>query len=109
MGFTTDERMVRVDFFKSSGKWYTTEAVKWTGEYDKGLIHREFARSLRDHLSKDFPAVGDVGTPRLSGMLAVCLEPYHQHTHPIMLHVDEIDAILYERDREQASPSQSSR
>jgi hypothetical protein len=102
MGFTTDERMVRVDFFKPSGKWYTTEAVKWTGHYDKGLIHREFAQSLKDHF---------FGAParRLSGMLAVCLEPYHQHTHPIMLHVDEIDVLLYERGREQASPSQSSR
>jgi len=32
MGFTEDETVVRVDFFKESGKWYVTEAVKWTGE-----------------------------------------------------------------------------
>jgi hypothetical protein len=99
MGFTIDESMVRVDFFKPSGKWYTTEAVRWTGHYDKGLIHREFAKSLKDHL--DVPGK----KRRLSNMLAICLEPYHQHAHPIMLGVDEIDAML--ADREQAAPARS--
>ena len=33
MGYSEDETMVRVDFFKPSGKWYTTEAVKWTGAW----------------------------------------------------------------------------
>lgn len=36
---------VRVDFFKPSGKWYTTESVRWTGfwEGNKQLIHKAFA------------------------------------------------------------------
>lgn len=82
MGYTTDETMVRVDFFKSSGKWYTTEAVKWTGEWKGGLviggqlILDAFAKSLRDHF-KDQP-------DRLSEMDAVCLHPYHEYAHPIM-------------------------
>ena len=29
MGYSEDDSMVRVDFFKTSGRWYTTEAVKW--------------------------------------------------------------------------------
>ncbi|UCE99957.1 MAG: hypothetical protein JSV82_02510 [Planctomycetota bacterium] len=79
MGYSEDSSMVRVDFFKPGGKWYTTEAVKWSGEWEgkKGLIHDEFAKSLRDHFA-DRP-------DRLSDMDAVCLHPYHEHTHPIQI------------------------
>ena len=77
MGYAIDESMVRVDFFKSSGKWYTTEAVKWTGKYSSGIIHDEFEKSLRDHF-KDNPN-------RLSDMDAICLHPYHQHEHPLCI------------------------
>lgn len=70
---------VRVDFFKPSGKWYTTESVRWTGfwEGNKQLIHKAFAQSLRDHF-KEKPN-------RLSEMDAICLEPYHEYSHPIQL------------------------
>lgn len=79
MGYSENESDVRVDFFKPSGKWYTTESVRWTGEWEgeKQLIHDAFAKSLRDHV-KDNPN-------RLDGMTAVCLEPYYEHSHPIML------------------------
>jgi hypothetical protein len=99
MGFTTDDAMVRVDFFKPRGKWYTTEAVKWTGEWaGPSLIYREFAKSLRDHFAERETQPGlqhanhRVETRRLSGMIAVCLEPYHEHAHPLMMQVDDIDA-----------------
>lgn len=73
---------VRVDFFKSSGKWYTTEWIKWTGPYygsfgngelkrPAALIHDAFMISLHDFAH--YPG----------GMRAVCLEPYHEHAHPI--------------------------
>jgi hypothetical protein len=77
MGYSADDEMVRVDFFKPSGKWYTTEAVEWTGDWkgEGGMsIHEAFAKSLRDHL-------GD----RLSEMDAICLEPYHEFSHPIQI------------------------
>ena len=75
MGYSDDSSMVRVDFFKPTGKWYCTEAVKWTGEYSgKFLIHDQFAKSLRKHLGQ-----------RLSDMDAVCLHPYHEHAHPIQI------------------------
>ena len=67
---------VRVSFFKPSGKWYTDEAVIWSGAWDH-LIHDDFATSLRDHF-KDNPN-------RLSGMDAICLEPYHKNSHPIQI------------------------
>ena len=72
MGFSINPEMVRVDFFKPSGKWYTTEAVKWTGGYE-GMIYEQFAVGLRNHLGE-----------RLSDMVAICLEPYHKYAHPLM-------------------------
>lgn len=79
MGYSEDPAMVRVDFFKSSGKWYATEAVKWTGKWSgkNSVIHDEFEKSLRDHF-KDQPE-------RLSDTDAVCLHPYHEDAHPIQL------------------------
>lgn len=76
MGYSEDSSMVRVDFFKSRGKWYTTEAVKWTGPYcgNESSPENAFAKSLRDHLGE-----------RLSEMDAVCLHPYHEHSYPLML------------------------
>jgi hypothetical protein len=88
MGYSNDPSMVRVDFFREGGKWYTTEAVKWTGSYfacpPSGTseikcecIHDAFIHSLRDHFA-DHPN-------RLCEMSAVCLKPYHEHSHPLML------------------------
>lgn len=74
MGYSEDDSIVRVDFFKAGGKWYTTEAVPWTGGYDNCNIHEAFDKSLRDHL-------GD----RLCEMDAICLQPYHEHSHPLMV------------------------
>lgn len=74
MGYSADDEMVRVDFFRPSGKWYCAEAVRWTGSYI-GDIHKAFAISLRNHLKGG----------RLSEMDAVCLEPCHENAHPIQL------------------------
>jgi hypothetical protein len=75
MGYTEQEDMVRVDFFKQSGKWYCTEAVRWIGWGKENLIHDAFKKSLRAHF-KDCPN-------RLSDMDAICLKPYHELEHPI--------------------------
>lgn len=74
MGYTTDNSMVRVDFFKPSGKWYTTEAIRWTGGYYNDNLIESFAKSLRDSLGS-----------RLSDMDAVCLEPYRDIGYPLMI------------------------
>jgi hypothetical protein len=90
MGYTIDECMVRVDFFKENGKWYTTEAVRWIGEYNFGLPEYEFAFSLENHLFKD-------GKYRLSDMTAVCLQPYHHNSFPLMMKVSDINMYLEKR------------
>lgn len=67
---------VVVNFFKDCGKWYTSEKVKWTGLQKDCLLIDAFNQSLRDHF-RDTPN-------RLSGMIAVCMEPLHEHSHPVM-------------------------
>lgn len=112
--YSDDAGSVRVDFFsqtsrssegqevhKPSGKWYCTEAVKWTGPYlgtDEAtgkvtLIHDAFAQSLADHFTKekDPSPLAPVAQRRwrLEDMVAVCLEPYHEHAHPLMMKVSD--------------------
>jgi len=79
MGFTEDETVVRVDFFKESGKWYVTEAVKWTGEWEskKQLLQDSFTQSLRDHFQNN--------PQRLSEMDAICIHPYFEYSFPICI------------------------
>lgn len=75
---------VRVDFFKPTGKWYTTEDVEWTNHGD---IHTSFAKTLATHLKTDYGY-------RFDDMVAVCLNPAHEHQHPLMMMVDEIPKRL---------------
>lgn len=92
--YSDDPSNVRVDFFKSGGKWYTTEAVKWctyraptdkTGavQMDGKLINHAFREALIKHLANPD------GSLRLAGMWAICLRPYHEHEHPQMIKVPE--------------------
>lgn len=79
MGYDKRDYMVRVDFFKPSGNsWYTTEAVDMQDIYNVPLIHDAVLGALEKHLKG-----------RLRGMTAVVLEPYHQHSHPLMLQIPE--------------------
>ena len=66
--------MVRVDFFKPEGKWYATEQIEWLHCKGTMQVHDAFIRSLISQVNG-----------RYSGMTAVCLEPYHEHAHPVML------------------------
>jgi hypothetical protein len=91
MGYSDDPTMVRVDFFKPSGKWGYTEAVRWTGGWDKTHdLHEAFRTSLRDHLGPPNPKFNNV---RMAGLRAVCLEPYHEAGYPICYDVPESGPI----------------
>jgi len=74
MNYSNNPRMVRVDFFKESGKWYTTEQMEWL-YHDGMLIHDAFLHCLRQNFNGHY-----------SDMTAVCLQPYHEHEHPLMIH-----------------------
>lgn len=87
MGYSDNPHMVRVDVFKPSGKWYTTIALNWdrykTGnpqEADSNYesIHDSFHRCMREQFCNKY-----------CGMLAVCLEPYHENGHPLMITIPD--------------------
>jgi len=81
--FSDNPASVRVDFFKPGGKWGYTEAVIMDEGYTDTSIHRAFAKALHKHLEG-----------RMKGMIAVCLEPYHEYSFPLMLNVDDIPKHL---------------
>lgn len=88
MGYSSDDSMVRVDFWKPSGKWSATEALKWTGSYTSDIF-KAFAESLRRLLWDE-----ENQRLRYSGMRVTCLEPYHANAHPLSILVDDIPQLL---------------
>lgn len=93
MGFTTNDSRVRVDFFKPSGKWYGTASIDMEKHY-KGVIQDCVYQACVDEYNKgDEGEWGYTFTPEDiltrdkedGGWTIVCLEPYHEHSHPVML------------------------
>lgn len=84
MGYDNNDSMVRVDFFKPSGKWYTTVALRWDRYKSKGFEDMEKLELINDtfrrYLTKQFYDlfVRDK-------LIAICLEPYHEHSCPLMV------------------------
>ena len=97
MGFVDDPQMVRVDLFRTSGKWITTLSIRWDrffvkevqrnqinngpdqdssvvhdGQITTELIHDTFRRLIREQ------------RPNFEGH-AICLKPYHENAHPLMI------------------------
>jgi hypothetical protein len=103
MGYSADPQMVRVDFFKPgpSFKWYTTEAIRWkhyfTNPKDGGviLIQDAFKVALIEHLGHGLKM-------RLRGLIAVCLEPYHEAAHPLMISIPEDGFLVYTEPKKDA-------
>ena len=73
--YSNRPQMVRVDFFKESGKWYDTIEMEWLHYSGRMLIHDAFIRSLQACCNGFY-----------YDMTAVCLKPYHENSHPVMLH-----------------------
>lgn len=71
--YTDNPGMVRVDYFKPSGKWYMTEAHDMSDYYNDPDIHR----AIEAMLERD--------GRNLKHFTRVILEPYHQNACPIML------------------------
>lgn len=87
MHYSDKPGMVRVDFFRDSMKWYTTEAVDMTEVYQHPDIFVAFKSVVIAHLDKTTPKFQK--HRRLAGMHAICLEPYHRLSHPISFVVPE--------------------
>lgn len=75
MGYIEDDRYVRVDLWKPSGKWKYTIALRWDHYLGRGvLLHDLFHNAMQEQ----FP-------DRFVGLRATCLEPYHEHSYPISI------------------------
>ena len=81
MGYTTNSSHVRVDRFKESGKWYDTLEINMENHYDDLNIYK----ALRDSINETMQFENYVQRWLSQGGSFVCLEPYHQHSHPVML------------------------
>ena len=78
MNYSDDVNSVRIDIFKTSGKWYTTIAVKWNEGHYFGKD-----KMLKDALLEAVKNHPDGNLER--GWIIVCLEPYHENSHPQMI------------------------
>lgn len=81
--YSDNPGMVRVDFFKPSGKWYMTEAHDMSGYYDSPEAHLGIERMLS--VSRD-------GRPYWWRQFTVVVsEPHHKNAHPQMIVSGEIE------------------
>lgn len=70
--YSNSPNKCRVDLWKKSEKWYTTESIVFSNkDYDKD-IHTAFRNALKISLGDHY-----------IGMRATCLEPYHKNSHPL--------------------------
>ena len=74
MNYSNESNQCRVDFFKPSGKWYDTCQFTWLHYSKDKPIHDVF----RESLNAAFPY-------SYRGMQAICLEPYHENSHPLSI------------------------
>lgn len=73
MGYSVSDSVVRVDRFRLSGKWYDTLAV----DMERFYTHYGVKEALQE-------AMRAAGHNYLD-WIVVCLEPYHQNSHPVSL------------------------
>lgn len=81
MNYSENPSDVRVDIFTLYGKWYETVSIRWLKWNGETLIHDAFRIALENdkHTSKMLSS---------GYWIFVCLEPYHEHSHPITLGLD---------------------
>lgn len=73
--FSDKPSEVRVDFFRQSGKWYDTTVISMIGTWG-GKDNQ-----IRDAVRRALTDKGLAGRE----FIAVVLDPYHEHSHPVML------------------------
>jgi hypothetical protein len=70
--FSINPGMVRVDYFKDSGKWYMTEEHDMSGHWDDAFVQDAVRRTLKE------------AGRWLPHFTMVVLEPYHRSAFPVM-------------------------
>jgi len=78
MNYSENEGSVRASLFKTSGKWYSDYAIDMSAVYYTANIHD----ALKSAVRKDHPHLMN---DSYKGWRLVVLEPYHMHSHPLMI------------------------
>ena len=76
--YSNEARSVRIDIFKTTGKWYATEAMPWY--FTPGTTWEKPAPMWNEFMVAVRRTLGD----RYTGMTIVCLEPYHPNAYPLL-------------------------
>lgn len=71
--YSADESRCRVSRFKKTGKWYDDFSIDMNSHYNK--------EDLRGAVASAILQVVDIDPD----YIYICLEPYHRHSHPVML------------------------
>lgn len=79
--YSDNPGMVRVEYFKPSGKWYMTEAIDMSAHWDDAYVWDAVKASLDDSRPDKSPGWWKHFT-------VVCLEPYHKSAYPQMFVAD---------------------
>jgi hypothetical protein len=74
MGYAVGDNFVRASRFKPSGKWYDDVALDMAGEFNTDSIQT----AIKNAYTKTYH-------PLHPGWMLVVLEPYHKHSHPIII------------------------
>lgn len=78
--YSDNPGMVRVDYFKASGKWYMTEAHDMSDFWDHGLWVGEAVEAALRKAGRWLPH-----------FTIVVLEPYHKNAYPVMFVAQDDD------------------
>ena len=89
MHYADSTYMVRGDFFKDTDKWYTTEAISMEHCWDITTAVHAVAAAwwVHDHFTQS------------PGFRLVVLEPCHRNAHPVMIRMENLDALLADVNR----------
>lgn len=74
MGYSNNPGMVRVDYFKKSGKWYMTEELDMARYWDYGIGPGEAVEAALEEAGRN-----------TRSFTRVVLKPYHRLVFPVML------------------------
>lgn len=75
MHYSNNPAHVRMSVFKPSGKWVQDIAVDMTGLYQSPTLVQDAV----------WVAFRNGGYSLELGYVLVCLEPYHEFSHPVMI------------------------
>lgn len=91
MGYTTNDNCVRIDLFTETGRWYGTGWADMYGCYHELSAFEALRLAIGRNEDKGWPLRMTLESWLAEGGIVVCLEPWHQCAHPIILSQRTLD------------------